>query len=44
MLFTIRHYSRFAVKCPVSYFSDPFHGAGTVWNFSLTGWRPSGTC
>jgi hypothetical protein len=42
MPFLLRPYRRFPVQCPVSYSSGPFHGVGTVWNFSLTGWRLSG--
>jgi hypothetical protein len=42
MPFVLRPYRRFPVQCPVSYSSGPFHGTGTVWNFSLTGCRLSG--
>ena len=42
MPFTIRHFRRFPVQCPVSYNAGPFQGLGTVWNFSRTGWRLSG--
>jgi hypothetical protein len=30
------------VQCSVTYHADPFQGQGTVWNFSLTGWKLSG--
>lgn len=28
--------------CTVTYNAGPFHGQGTVWNVSCTGWRLSG--
>jgi len=30
------------VQCAVTYHAGPFHGQGTVWNLSCTGWRLSG--
>ncbi len=42
MSFSIRTYHRFPVQCTVTYSSGPFHGDGTVWNLSSTGWRISG--
>jgi hypothetical protein len=30
------------VQCSVTYHADPFQGQGTVWNFSLNGWKLSG--
>ena len=42
MPFTIRPYRRFPVQCPVSYNAGPFQGQGTVWNFSVNGWKLSG--
>jgi hypothetical protein len=42
MSFVLRPYRRFPVRCAVTYASGPFRGHGTVWNFSLAGWRLSG--
>jgi hypothetical protein len=42
MRFTIRPYRRFPVHCGVTYNTGPFHGQGTIWNLSCTGWRLSG--
>ena len=42
MPFTIRPYRRFPVHCPVSYNSGTSQGLGTVWNFSVNGWKLSG--
>ena len=42
MAFTLRLYQRFPVQCPVTYNAGPFQGQGTVWNFSLSGWKISG--
>ena len=38
MPFTLRLYRRI----PVTYHAGPFQGQGTVWNFSLSGWKLSG--
>ena len=42
MSFTIRPFRRFPVQCPVSYNAGPFQGHGTLWNFSVNGWKLSG--
>ena len=42
MPFSIRPFRRFPVQCTVTYHAGPFHGQGTVWNLSSTGWRLSG--
>ena len=42
MPFKIRPHRRFPIYCPVTYQAGLFEGHGTVWNFSLTGWRFSG--
>ena len=42
MPFTLRLYQRFPVCCSVTYNAGPFQGQGTVWNFSLSGWKLSG--
>ena len=42
MSFSIRPFHRFPVQCPVTYNAGPFHGQGTIWNLSCTGWRLSG--
>lgn len=42
MPFTIRPHRRFPVSCPVIYQSGLYQGHGTIWNFSLNGWRLSG--
>ena len=42
MPFMVRLYQRFPVYCSVTYHADLFQGQGTVWNFSLSGWKLSG--
>jgi hypothetical protein len=42
MSFIIRSYRRFQVQCPVSYNAGTSQGLGTVWNFSVNGWKLSG--
>ena len=42
MSFTLRLNQRFPVHCPVTYLAGMFQGHGTVWNFSLSGWKLSG--
>ena len=42
MPFSIRPYRRFPVQCPVSYNAGTSQGLGTVWNFSVNGWKLSG--
>ena len=42
MSFIIRPYRRFPVHCPVSYNAGTSQGLGTVWNFSVNGWKLSG--
>jgi PilZ domain len=42
MPFSIRPFRRFPVPCAVTYNAGPFHGQGTVWNLSSSGWRLSG--
>ena len=42
MLFTLRLYQRFPVHGSVTYHAGQFQGQGTVWNFSLSGWKLSG--
>jgi len=42
MPFSIRPDRRFPVQCAVTYHAGPFHGHGTIWNLSRTGWRLSG--
>jgi hypothetical protein len=42
MPFSVRPYRRFPVQFVVTYNAGPFHGQGTLWNFSCTGWRLSG--
>ena len=42
MPFSIRPYCRFPMHCAVTYNAGPFHGQGTVWNLSGSGWRLSG--
>ena len=37
--FHIREYRRFPVNCLLYFTSDTLNGTGTVWNFSLGGWR-----
>ncbi len=42
MPFMLRLYQRFPVYCPATYHAGPIQGQGTVWNFSLSGWKLSG--
>ncbi len=42
MPFTIRPFRRFSVQCPVSYHAGSSQGQGTLWNFSVNGWKLSG--
>ena len=42
MPFTLRLHQRFPVHCSVTYDAGLFQGQGTVWNFSLLGWKLSG--
>ena len=42
MPFLIRTSQRFPVYCSVTYHAGQFQGQGTVWNFSLSGWKLSG--
>ena len=42
MPFSIRLYQRFPVYCSVTYQAGLFQGQGTIWNFSLSGWKLSG--
>ena len=42
MPFSIRPFRRFPVQCPVSYNAGSFQGQGTLWNFSVNGWKLSG--
>ena len=42
MPFSIRPFRRFAVQCPVSYNAGSAQGQGTLWNFSVNGWKLSG--
>jgi PilZ domain len=42
MPFIIRSYRRFPMHCPVSYNAGTSQGLGTVWNFSVNGWKLSG--
>jgi hypothetical protein len=42
MPFTLRLYQRFPVHCSVTYHTGLFQGQGTVWNFSLFGWKIPG--
>ena len=42
MPFTIRPFRRFPVQCPISYHAGPSKGQGTLWNFSVNGWKLSG--
>ena len=39
---TIRPYRRYPMPCAVTYYAGLFQGEGTVWNFSLNGWKLSG--
>ena len=42
MPFIIRPYRRFPLHCSVTYNAGPSQGQGTVWNFSVNGWKLSG--
>ena len=42
MPFAIRSHRRFSVYCSVTYHAGLFQGQGTLWNFSLSGWKLSG--
>jgi len=42
MPFSLRLHQRFPVYCSVTYHADLFQAQGTVWNFSLSGWKLSG--
>ena len=42
MPFSIRPFRRFPVCCPVTYQCGLSEGQGTVWNFSVNGWKLSG--
>jgi len=42
MAFIIRPFRRFSVQCPVSYHAGVSRGQGTLWNFSVNGWKLSG--
>jgi len=42
MPFSVRPHRRFPVCCSVTYHAGLFQGQGTVWNFSLSGWKLSG--
>jgi len=42
MPFTLRLCQRFPVYRSVTYHAGLFQGQGTVWNFSLSGWKLSG--
>jgi hypothetical protein len=42
MPFLIRPCQRFPVYCTVTYRAGLVQGQGTVWNFSLSGWKFSG--
>ena len=42
MPFSVRSHRRFPVCCSVTYHAGLFKGQGTVWNFSLSGWKLSG--
>jgi hypothetical protein len=42
MPFIIRPFRRFPVQCPISYHAGPSRGQGTLWNFSVNGWKLSG--
>jgi hypothetical protein len=42
MPFVLRPYRRFPLYCAVTYHAGLFQGQGTVWNFSLSGWKLSG--
>jgi hypothetical protein len=40
--FTLRRYQRFPVYCTVTYHAGLIQSQGTIWNFSLSGWKLSG--
>ena len=42
MPFSIRPFRRFPVQCPVTYNAGSIQGQGTLWNFSVNGWKLSG--
>jgi hypothetical protein len=42
MPFSVRPHRRFPVYCSVTYHAGLLQGQGTVWNFSLSGWKLSG--
>ena len=42
MPFTHRPYRLSPLPCAVTYHAGLFQGHGTVWNFSLNGWKLSG--
>jgi hypothetical protein len=42
MPFSVRLYQRFPVHGSVTYHAGLFQGQGTLWNFSLSGWKLSG--
>ena len=42
MPFSLRPHQRFPVYCSVTYHAGLLQGRGTVWNFSLSGWKLSG--
>ncbi|MGH7486738.1 MAG: PilZ domain-containing protein, partial [bacterium] len=42
MPFVIRPYRRFPLHCAITYHAHPLQGQGTVWNFSMYGWKFSG--
>ena len=42
MPFSLRPHQRFPVYCSATYHAGLLQGRGTVWNFSLSGWKLSG--
>ena len=42
MPFTIRPFRRSPIQCTATYRVGPSEGQGTIWNFSLSGWKLSG--
>ncbi|HSF67561.1 MAG TPA: PilZ domain-containing protein [Nitrospiraceae bacterium] len=42
MPFIIRTYRRFPIHCSVTYSSGHSQGTGTIWDFSVNGWKLSG--
>jgi hypothetical protein len=42
MPFTLRLYQRFPMHCSVTFRAGLVQGKGTIWNFSLIGWKLSG--